>query len=303
MTHDVESEWQHQFIETNRVRLHCVTQGEGDLVLLLHGFPEFWYAWRFQLPVLARHFKVVVPDLRGHNESDKPTSGYDVDTLSADVIGLIQALGYQQASIVGHDCGGLLTWHLAHKFPQYLQRVAILSAPHPNRLFREFSVTLEALLRNWYVLALQMPGVPEYLLRANLKQFLQNWFQQNSVRKGAFSSETLEIYQAALEKAGALTSILSYYRQLLSPQAWLANLWRRENPITIPTLVLWGEQDQVLSPQLTEGLEDWIKAPLRLRLLPDCGHWTQQEVPNLVNRELLEFLRPGQKSGFQISFT
>jgi epoxide hydrolase 4 len=303
MTHDVESEWQHQFIETNRVRLHCVTQGEGDLVLLLHGFPEFWYAWRFQLPVLARHFKVVVPDLRGHNESDKPTSGYDVDTLSADVIGLIQALGYQQASVVGHDCGGLLTWHLAHKFPQYLQRVAILSAPHPNRLFREFSVTLEALLHHWYVLALQMPGVPEYLLRANLKQFLQNWFQKNSVRKGAFSSETLEVYQAALEKAGALTSILSYYRQLLSPQAWLANLWRRDNPITIPTLVLWGEQDQVLSPQLTEGLEDWIKAPLRLRLLPDCGHWTQQEVPNLVNRELLEFLRPNQTSGFQISFT
>lgn len=103
---DSNSNWNHLFVPTNRIRLHCVTQGEGDLVVLLHGFPEFWYSWRHQIPVLARHFKVVVPDLRGYNDSDKPNSGYDLDTLSIDIKGLIRNLGYRKAHIIGHDWGG-----------------------------------------------------------------------------------------------------------------------------------------------------------------------------------------------------
>jgi epoxide hydrolase 4 len=295
--------WQHEFIETNQIRLHCVTQGEGELVVLLHGFPEFWYAWRFQIPVLARHFKVVVPDLRGHNDSDKPTQGYDADTLSRDVIGLIQALGYEKAHVVGHDCGGLLAWHLAQKFPQYLQRLVVLNAPHPEGLFRESFGDFGRFWRDWYTLPLQLPIVPEFFLQNNLGQFLKDWFGQHSIRKDAFSSETLEIYQSALEKAGALSAAIHYYRQLLAPQAWLPWLRRVPLPITIPTLVLWGQEDTVLSPSLTAGLERWVTGPLKLRLLPECGHWSQQEVPGIVNRELLEFLRPNAKPSFRLSFT
>jgi epoxide hydrolase 4 len=289
----LNSGWQHQFIQTNKIRLHCVTQGEGDLVILLHGFPEFWYAWRFQLPALSRYFKVVVPDLRGYNDSDKPSSGYDIDTLSADVIGLIEALGYKQAHIVGHDCGGLIAWHLAQKFPQYVQRLAVLNAPHPNRLMRDLFGNLEQLLQSWQVLALQVPALPEYLIQQNLRTFLQDWFQRHSIRKGAFSSETMQIYQSALEKAGTLSAAIHSYRQLLSPRDWLPNLIKRPSLITAPTLVLWGEEDTVVSPRLTEGLERLISAPFRLRLLSECGHWAQQEVPSIVNRELLDFLRQG----------
>lgn len=285
------SGWQHQFIQTNKIRLHYVTQGEGDLVILLHGFPEFWYSWRYQLPVLARHFKVVVPDLRGYNDSDKPSSGYDIDTLSEDIVGLIQNLGYRCAHIVGHDTGGMIAWNLAQKFPQYLQNLVLLNAPHPQRLFREFSSNLDQLRRSWYLLAFQIPGLPEWLIQSNLRQFLQDWFQKQAIRKAAFSSETLGIYQAALEKRGVLSAAINYYRQLLSPQDWLSNSDRKLLPIQVPTLVLWGEDDTVLSPNLALGFERFVQAPFRLKFVPECGHWIQQEVPKIVNRELLDFLR------------
>lgn len=287
----LSSEWQHHFVETNRIRLHCVTQGEGDLVILLHGFPEFWYSWRFQIPALARHFKVVVPDLRGYNESDKPANGYDLDTLSADIQGLIEGLGYARAHIVGHDWGGTIAWHLAQKFPQYLNRLAILSAAPPQRFLQEMVSNLDQLRRSWYVLAFQVPGVPEWLIQQNLKEFVRNLLQGQAIRKGAFSDEETRLYQLALEKPGALSAALSYYRQMLSPWNWLKDVGRTPALVTAPTLVLWGEEDSLLSQNLIKELDQLVQAPFRLTLVPHCGHWIQQEAPQTVNRELLTFLR------------
>ncbi len=278
--------WQHCFVETNDIRLHCVTQGEGELVLLLHGFPEFWYSWRFQIPALARHFKVVVPDLRGYNDSDKPAGGYDLDTLSADVRGLVEALGYAKAHVVGHDIGGSIAWNLAQQFPQYIDRLAVLNSPHPQHLARELIGNLDRLRRNWHVLALQVPGIPE-LLRHNLGDFVKTVFQGEAIRKGAFDREHAQIYRAALEKPGVLAAIANYYRQLFNPQDWQ----KSPDPVTAPTLVLWGEEDSILNRQLAEGLDRLISAPFQVRFVSRCGHWIQQEVPQTVNRELRTFLR------------
>ncbi|MEM6425687.1 MAG: alpha/beta hydrolase [Cyanobacteria bacterium P01_D01_bin.128] len=282
--------WQHQFIDTNRIRLHCITQGEGELVILLHGFLEFWYSWRYQIPSLANHFRVVVPDLRGYNDSDKPQSGYDLDTLSKDIHGLIQGLGYQKAHIVGHDWGGTIAWHLAHSMPQSINRLAILNAPHPQRFRRELWSNLDQLRRSWYLLALQVPELPEWLLQQTLMPLLSSLFQQQSVRKGAFSAETRALYQAALQKPGALISAVRHYRQFLSPQSWLGYVGKMLPPIKVPTLVLWGEEDTLLSHDLLKGVERFIAAPFQIKRIPDCGHWIQQEVPLTVNRELLNFL-------------
>lgn len=283
--------WQHHYVETNRIRLHCVTQGEGDLVILLHGFPEFWYSWRFQIPALARHFKVVVPDLRGYNDSDKPSNGYDLDTLATDIQGLIESFGYARAHIVGHDWGGTIAWHLAHKFPQSLNRLVVLNAAHPRRFVQEMMSNLDQLRRSWYVLAFQVPGVPEWLIQQNLKEIVHNLFQGQAIRKGAFSKEETQLYQTALEKPGVLSAALSYYRQMMLPWNWLKEWGETLNPVTAPTLVLWGEEDGLLSHKLTEGLDRLIKAPFDVKLIPHCGHWIQQEVPQTVNRELLAFLR------------
>lgn len=285
------SGWQHRFVETNNIRLHYVTQGEGDLVILLHGFPEFWYSWRHQIPALARHFKVVVPDLRGCNDSDKPQTGYDLDTLSADIQGLIENLGYLRANIVGHDWGGTIAWHFAHQFPNLTQRLAVLNAPHPQRFLLEMVSNMDQLRRSWYLLALQVPTLPEWLIRQNLKPILKTLFQEQAVRKSAFTTKDTEIYQAALEKPGALAAVLNHYRHLFLPQNWMNQLSRATAPISAPTLVLWGEEDFLFSQKLTEGIERWVTAPLKLKFLPHCGHWIQQEAPQTVNRELLDFLR------------
>jgi pimeloyl-ACP methyl ester carboxylesterase len=293
----ISASWQHCFVETNRIRLHCVTQGEGDLVVLLHGFPEFWYSWRHQIPALARHFKVVVPDLRGYNDSDKPNSGYDLDTLSADVQGLIQSLGYLRAHVVGHDWGGTIAWHLAQNFPQSLNRLAVLNAPHPQRFLQELMSNLDQVRRSWYMLAFQIPGIPEWLIRQNLSSFVQNLLQEQAVRKGAFSKKDTEIYRAALEKPGVLAAALNHYRHWFALQNWWHTWGRSLNPVTVPTLVLWGEEDALLSQTLTADIDQLVAAPWQIKTVPDCGHWIQQEVPQTVNRELLSFLRRDSEKG------
>lgn len=283
--------WQHQFVQTNGIRLHCVCQGEGELVILLHGFPEFWYSWRHQIPVLAKHFKVVAPDLRGYNDSDKPDSGYDIDTLMADVRGLITALGYAKAHIVAHDWGGVIAWHLAQRFPQVVNRLAVLNCPHPQRLFQELVTNLDQLRRSWYFLGFQVPWLPEWLIHRNLDEFVRRVFQEQAIRKGAFSSRDIEIYQAALAKPGVLTAAINYYRAAFS-LAQLPKLFSQvATPITAPTLLLWGEDDFALSKTLTEDTERFVHAPFLLKFISQCGHWIQQEAPQTVNRELLTFLR------------
>ncbi|MFE4105325.1 alpha/beta fold hydrolase [Almyronema epifaneia] len=289
----IQPGWQHQFVKTNQVRLHCVTQGEGELVVLLHGFLEFWYSWRHQIPALAKQFRVVVPDLRGYNDSDKPNGGYDLDTLAQDIYGLIQELGYSQAHVVGHDWGGAIAWHFAHRFPHALNRLAVLGAPHPEQFRQAVISNFDQLKRSWYLLALQVPALPEWLIQQNLSNFLANVFQRQAVRKGAFSSNDTEMYRAALQKPGALTAAMSYYRQFFAPQSWL-KLWNKSPlPITSPTLILWGEEDTLLSHSLLEGMGKWVVAPLQLKQVPHCGHWIQQEVPSTVSRELTSFLCAG----------
>jgi len=285
------AEWEHHFVETNRIRLHYVTQGAGELVLLLHGFPEFWYSWRYQIPALSRYFKVVVPDLRGYNDSDKPSTGYDLDTLAADIQGLIESLGYTRAHIVGHDWGGAIAWHMAQKFPQYLNRMAVLSAAPVQHFVQELVSNVDQLRRSWYILGFQVPGIPEWVIQQNLGEFVRNLLREQAIRKGAFTREDAEIYQSALAKPGVLSAALNYYRQMLSPWNWVRDWLNTPNPITVPTLVLWGEEDSLVTPKVTQGLERFISAPFNLKLIPHCGHWIQQEAPQTVNRELLAFLR------------
>jgi pimeloyl-ACP methyl ester carboxylesterase len=283
--------WRHEYIQTNHVQLHCVVQGQGPLVIFLHDFLEFWYSWRHQIPALARWFKVVVPDLRGYNDSEKPSGGYDLETLSRDVQGLIEALGYSQAIVVGHGWGGTIACRVAQQFPQSLRSLILMASPHPQRLVQDLTGNLDQFRRSWYVFAAQLPGVNEWLGAQNFPALVSNLFQTQAVRKGAFSAEVAQIYQAALAKPGVLTAALNYYRQFVSPTTLWRSLNRPSDPIQLPTLVLWGEDDTIFSSSLTQGFETLIQAPLKCISIPDCGHWLQQEAPHTVNRELLSFLR------------
>ena len=273
--------WTHREGIANGIRLHWVEQGDGPLVVLLHGFPEFWYSWRHQIPVLAERFRVVAPDMRGYNVSEKPRKGYDPLTLTDDIRALVRELGAERAVIVGHDWGGLVAWAFAIRFPEATEKLIILNAPHPGR-FLEAVRRPRQFLRSTYVFFLQTPVLSELILGSNRCWALARLMRRSAVNKAAFPDPVLERYREAMSQPGALTGALRYYRS-----ARLSKL-PRDLSVRAPTLILWGEHDQALGKELTERLERWVPH-LIVRYL-DCGHWTQQEDPEEVNRLMLEFL-------------
>jgi pimeloyl-ACP methyl ester carboxylesterase len=280
--------WQHKEIITNGIRMHYVTWGSGSLIVLLHGFPEFWYSWRYQIPFLAEHgYTVVAPDLRGYNDTDKPQTGYDVGTLTRDIAGLIKGLGQQKAIIVGHDWGGALAWAFAAAYPHMTERLIVMNAPHPQAMMREFR-TLSQLRKSWYIFFFQLPWLPEYILLRNNANEVGRMLRGAAFQKSVFPREVTAKFQQAMSKPGAMTAALNYYRQVFRRRPVSSNDPRAR--ITAPTLLIWGEQDIALGIGLTKGLEQWV-GDLQIRYIPDSGHWVQQEQPEKVNQYILEFLQ------------
>lgn len=281
--------WQHKDIITNGIRMHYVTQGTGPLVVLLHGFPEFWYSWRHQIPFLAQHgYTVVAPDLRGYNDTDKPRTGYDVSTLLRDIVGLIKGLGQEKAIIVGHDWGGALAWSFALRYPQLTERLVVLNAPHPQALTRELR-TPSQLRKSWYIFFFQIPWLPEFVLSRQHAAPIGKMLYASAVQKAAFPPDALAQYRDAMSKPGALRASINYYRAVFRALLSTRSGTGARTTISAPTLLIWGDQDIALGSALTRGLEQWVP-DLRVRHLSDSGHWVQQEQPEAVNALLLEFL-------------
>jgi pimeloyl-ACP methyl ester carboxylesterase len=274
------------------VRLHAVERGRGPLVLLLHGFPDFWFGWRQQLPALAAAgFRAVALDLRGYNLSDRPPriADYRVDRLAADVRAAVDALGGGRAHVVGHDWGGAVAWHVAARHPEAIDRVAILNAPHPGR-FAELLRTPGQAIRSWYVAAFQVPLVPELLLGAQRRRLIREALRAMHLRPGALSEADLARYDAAFARPGAIRAALAYYRAAARRPAESLGKGRRD---LRPTLVVWGERDPALRVENTEGLERWVP-DLRVERIPEAGHFVQADAPDAVNAALVRFLRRGR---------
>lgn len=263
--------------------MHYVTMGEGPLIVLLHGFPEFWYSWRYQIPFLANlGYTVVAPDLRGYNDTDKPRKGYDAPNLLRDIEGLIKGLGQAKAIIVGHDWGGVLAWSFAIHYPQMTGRLIVMNAPHPQAMLREFR-TLKQLRKSWYIFLFQLPWLPERMLLRNHASLIGRVLRGNTVQKDAFPPEVIAKYQKAISKPGSMTAALNYYRHIFLQRPEMSS------HISAPTLLIWGEQDVALGIELTHGLEQWIDN-IQVERIPDSGHWVQQEQPDKVNQLMQAFL-------------
>lgn len=271
----------------NGVRLHYVEAGYGPLVLLLHGFPDFWYCWRHQLPVLAEAgFRVIAPDLRGYNTSEKPDGirPYRLELLSADVLDLICQAGATHAHIIGHDWGGVIAWHIAMHHPDVVERLAILNAPHPVAFVRQLR-TLDQLWRSWYLFFFQLPWLPEWWLHRQQATLFERLFRRDLRRADACTDTDLKAYQQAFTQPGVWRSAVNYYRALFRypPR-------RCFRPVSAPTLLIWGERDRYLGVRLTEGLQAWVRH-LHIERLPHAGHWAQYDDPERVNALLTSFLR------------
>jgi pimeloyl-ACP methyl ester carboxylesterase len=280
-----EETWQHEYIASNSIKLHYVTQGEGPLMLMLHGFPEFWYSWRHQIPEFAKDYKVVALDLRGYNESDKPQqqSAYVMSEFVKDIEGVIKGLGYDRCILVGHDWGGMIAWYFAYAHPEMVERLIVLNIPHPAK-FAEGLRTPQQLLRSSYIFFFQLPVLPELVIQSSDYQAIESALKGMAVDKSAITPADIEAYKNAASRRGALTAMLNYYRNLLSnrPQ-------RDWSILQVPTLMIWGEKDTALGKELTYGTQEYVR-DFQLRYIPNASHWVQQEQPALVNEHIREFL-------------
>jgi pimeloyl-ACP methyl ester carboxylesterase len=284
--------WSHGDADVNGISLHYVTQGEGPLVLLLHGFPEYWYSWRYQIQFLASRFKVVAPDMRGYDLSDKPksVSEYGLDKLTADVQGLIDAFGEKKAHVVGHDWGGAVAWSFAMAYPGSVDKLVVMNAPHPAAFAKDIMTNPRQMARSWYMFFFQIPVVPEMMLRAFDSLLLKRSFTDWAIDKDAFSEEDLDKLAEAARRPGALTGGMNYYRAMFRNLPALRAIREGAPTIKSPTLLIWAEQDRALGKELTYGLDKYFEDGLTIRYIPDCSHWVQQEQPLLVNELLDEFL-------------
>ncbi len=275
------------------VRLHYVEAGEGPLVILLHGFPDFWYSWRNQIPdLVGAGYRVVAPDMRGYNLSDKPreVASYRAAMVAADVARLIHACRAERAVVVGHDWGAAIAWQFAMLYPAMLERLAILNVPHPMRMLHALR-TPRQLLKSWYIFFFQLPWLPEAAIRAGNYRLLRHVLRTDPVRRDAFTPADIERYVAAAAQPGALTGAINYYRALFrqNPQAAISQIRRLDASV----LIIWGEKDRYLGSELAQPSPRWVPHA-RVERLPDASHWVHLDQPELVNQLLLEFLSEAQ---------
>lgn len=276
-------------VRVNGVRLHVAEVGpeDGPLVVLLHGFPEFWYGWRAQIPALAwAGYRVIAPDQRGYNLSEKPkqVSAYRAEELVNDVRALIEESGRDSASIVGHDLGAMVAWLLALWQPQIVEKLAILNVPHPLVFRRLLLTTPSQMLRSSYIPFFQLPYLPETV------SWLTGWRLMRRVllassRSSAFSEADLDRYREAWARPGAFGAMLNWYRAFVRHPPHIP-----ENPrVSVPAKIIWGVKDDFLIEEMAhESARLCDRA--ELTLVPRATHWLQHEEPDLVNARLLSLL-------------
>ncbi|WP_435093469.1 alpha/beta fold hydrolase [Halorubrum sp. N11] len=277
-------------VDVGDVRLHVVEAGpeDGKLLVLLHGFPEFWYGWHETIAPLANAgYRVVVPDQRGYNLSEKPSavSDYRIDTLARDVVGLIDAYDRETAAVAGHDWGAAVGWWLALHHADRVSEFVAVNVPHPTVFERALRTSWDQRLKSWYVIAFQLPKLPEAVASAGNWRLAVRGLRDSS-DPGTFSEEDFRRYRRAWNREGAFEAMVNWYRAIV-----------RDRPtptaetVEVPTLVIWGAKDRFLSTRLAGESVDHC-ADGRLRILDTATHWVVHEEPHRVADAIADHADP-----------
>jgi pimeloyl-ACP methyl ester carboxylesterase len=278
------------FAQIGGVKLHYAKAGTGArLVILLHGFPEFWYSWRHQLDALSDEYTVVAPDMRGYNLSDKPSNvkDYLVEKLVDDVVGLIHHFGHEQAAVIGHDWGAGIAWAVAQTHPECVWKLGALQVP-PMAVWRK-NQSLRQALASWYMLFFQIPRLPEWLLSFNDYRILADGLRKSTAEPDVFTDAEIAEYKKSWSEPEALTSAINYYRANFVP-LFLSESKPLNQKITVPTVFIYGEKDHAVLPETVKGVSEMIDAPYEEFRIPTSAHWSQQEAAEAVTQILREFL-------------
>jgi pimeloyl-ACP methyl ester carboxylesterase len=288
--------FKHDYAEVNGVRLHYAMNGSGKLIMFVHGFPEFWYAWKEQLIEFGRDHCAVALDMRGYNLSDKPEAveQYAIKYLTEDLRALARSLGHERFILVAHDWGGAVAWALAINHPECVEKLIIVNSPHPAVFARELAENPVQQKASQYMLAFRSRKT-EAMLAANNYAALVGIVMGEGLKKGHFTEEDRQAYIAAWSQPGALTGGLNYYRaSRVGPpsgdeQARTFEPGARSMDVRVPTLMIWGERDVALTPGNLDGLDAYVP-DLTIRRIPDGTHWVVHEQPALVNDTIREFI-------------
>ncbi|MGB9474342.1 MAG: alpha/beta hydrolase [Candidatus Udaeobacter sp.] len=285
----IRSPLEFRVVHVNGIALHVVLAGpaSGKPLIFLHGFPEFWFAWRMQIDhFVSLGYRVIIPDQRGYNLSDKPSgiASYSIDVLARDVVGVLDTVTDGKAFVVGHDWGAAVAWYLAARYPERVSRTAMLSLPHPRIFIRNLFMNPVQLWRSWYILFFQLPCLPEFILQK------RDWAPlvgglRNTSPPGVFSDSDIEQYKKSWGRKGALTAMLDWYRAAL----WCPSKFALEaSRVKVPALLIWGKNDQFGSEAIAgESLQYCDDG--HLEILETATHWVQHEEPAQVNTLLSQF--------------
>lgn len=291
----------HDRVDVNGITLHYAKSGSGPLMVFLHGFPEFWYAWKDQLEEFGTDRLAVAPDMRGYNLSSKPANvdDYRMPALVEDVQGLATILGASPSRkfvLVGHDWGGVVAWSYAMAHPEMLDKLVIVNAPHPAVFRREIQENPAQQKASAYMLVFRSAEA-EKTLSANNHERLVNIVLGEGLTQGHFTEADKQAYLEAWSQPGALTGGLNYYRAAqVGPPAPGAQASANVAggmalpKITVPTLVIWGEKDTALLTGNLNGLDEHVSS-LTVKRIPDGTHWVVHEKRDLVNGYIREFIR------------
>ena len=284
--------WRDELVNVGDVRLHVVDAGDGPPVVLLHGFPEFWYSWRNQMPALSNAgFRSMAVDLRGYNRSDKPDGvpQYRLSMLVEDIAALIRERAGGKAHVVGHDWGGAVAFRLAAVHPQLVHKLVVMNCAFPAAYARELRRGLGQWLRAWYIIFFQTPKLPEFAITRKRLAALQKAWKSQPQNPDAFTDDDINEYRRAFETPAALTGPVNFYRAALR---YRNDLFGAPQQVDAQTQLVWGEPDPFATPRVLNGLEQWIPN-LRIERIPNASHWVQNDAPRRVNELLIEDLQSG----------
>jgi pimeloyl-ACP methyl ester carboxylesterase len=271
------------------IELHAVAAGalDGPVIILLHGFPEFWYSWHKQIePLAAAGFRVIVPDQRGYNKSSKPrgAASYTLSALTSDVLAIADQLGRQRIFLVGHDWGAAVAWSVALLHQHRVAKLAIFNVPHPSVMLRYLKTNRRQLRRSWYMFFFQLPWLPELAFSAfDFRLGVRSLVR--SSRPDTFSPDDLEQYRAAWSQPGALTAMIHWYRAAFRHRSKFP-----DSRVHVPTRILWGERDAFLLPDMAHESVRYCDSA-ELYTFANASHWLQHEEPARVSELLIDFFR------------
>jgi Predicted hydrolases or acyltransferases (alpha/beta hydrolase superfamily) len=287
----IRSPLEFRLLHINDIALHVVLAGpaNGKPLIFLHGFPEFWFAWRHQIDhFVSLEYRVIIPDQRGYNLSDKPAgvASYSIDLLATDVVGVLDNVAGSKAFVAGHDWGAAVSWYLAARYSDRIHRAAMLSVPHPRVFINNLIMSPGQLRRSWYIFFFQLPWLPEFIMHRRDWALLVRGLQNTSA-PGVFSDSDLKQYKESWARKGALTAMLNWYRAALFRPSKLA-LDPEGSRVKVPALLIWGKKDrfagEAMARQSLQYCDDG-----RLEIFETASHWVQHEEPAQLNNLLSEF--------------